>query len=500
VLTDPVLMDATLDSVRVVWFTETPGRAHHVEMASTNAPARTSLLTRTAEDADSRVPGRTWSTLTSRPVWRHEALLSGLAAGERRPYRVISDGQSSPWFTLGPAPAAGDGRLILLTSDHQLMPMAAANLQLAAEVAGDRLGAVFVAGDLVNFADRASDWFDDAGGSAFFPTIQGRARVQLGGREWHGAALAQHVPLYPAPGNHEVTGVRGATLRDRFDLVRPGEGDTTTYEQIFGRPRWYATTVGPARLIVLFAARKWRPYTWDGSAPSTFAEATADLAHPDGWGHGQHLFESLARGSRQHTWLADELSSAATRAAPVRVVMLHHPIHSIGLTSAPAFTDPDCRSTPFGRRYEYPAARDQLLHDVEPLLSRYGVELVHNGHTHIWTRFRNPAGVNFLETSNVGNTFGAYPTGGSARRILPGPADGFAEDYPDQGDAGGLAPIEPTKAPEYQPDGSALPFFSSLTATAFSLLDMDARVVRSYRADLDRPDPEVVLFDELTLG
>ncbi len=123
-------------------------------------------------------------------------------------------------------------------------------------------------------------------------------------------------------------------------------------------------------------------------------------------------------------------------------------------------------------RYEYPANADQLLGDVEPLLSRHGVQLVLNGHTHLWSRFRNAEGVNFLETSNVGNTFGAYPLGGSASRHLPGPDDGWRERYASQGDAGGLDPIIPSVAPELGRDGTPLPYLASDTMTAFSLLDL----------------------------
>ena len=505
-LTDPILLAPTATSVRVVWFTESPGEHHGVELDGRYAPAATSVLTRTAEDADSRVPGRAWSGHTSRPIWRHDALVDGLAPGERRPYRAVSDAATSVEFTLGPAPASGDGQLILLTSDHQLRPMTAANLQLAYESVGNRLGAVFHAGDLVNVADRASQWFDDAGGSSYFPVAQGRASVTINGRPWRGGELLQHVPLFPALGNHEVMGTAGDSLEERFDLAQPGRYDTTTYEEIFRIPRWYATTVGDVRLIVLFAARMWRPFTWDGSERGTFAEATANLGNPASWGYGQHIFAPICRGSEQYVWLANELKGEAAQRARFRVVMLHHPIHSIGWPAAPAFADPvqlvdrDAATGAVTRvRYEYPAHADQLLRDVEPLLSRHGVQLVLNGHTHMWSRFRNAAGVSFLETSNVGNTFGAYPVSGPATRRLPGPDDGWREPYVGQGNAGGLEPIVPSVAPEFGPDGTPRPFHASDTVTAFSVLDPVAGAVRSYRFDTADPDARLILFDDFTL-
>jgi hypothetical protein len=109
-----------------------------------------------------------------------------------------------------------------------------------------------------------------------------------------------------------------------------------------------------------------RPYSWDGSVRGTFAEATTDLADPDQWGHGLHIFASSARGSEQYEWLAAELSGEALRRARFRVVS--------------------------AVRYEYPLAADQLLHDVEPLLSRHRVELVLYGHTHVWNRFATTPG------------------------------------------------------------------------------------------------------------
>ena len=512
-LTDPILLGATATSVRVVWFTEWPGRRHDVELAGgRRLAARTTLLSRTAEDQRSRVAGRTWPRLTRRPVWRHEAVVDGLRTGERVGYRVASTGEdgrttASAWFRLA---AAGTGDLLLLTSDHQLRPLTAANLHAAYGVAGDRLGGVLCAGDLVNTPDRASEWFDDAGawdgagGCAFFPAMQGRASVTVAGHRWRGAPILQQVPLYPALGNHEVTGDVGESLHERFERVQPGTADTTTYQEIVGRPQWYATTIGPVRLIVLFAARVWRPMSWDGSVRGTFAEATADLANPSRWGHGQHLFASLARGSEQYDWLARELADPASRAARYRVVMMHHPVHSVGWTGVPPFADPvaegerDLAGAVTAVRYEYPLAADQLLRDVEPLLAAHRVPLVLTGHSHLWNRFRNDAGTHFLETSNVGNTFGAFLPG-VARRPVPGPEDGFKQPYAATGDAGGLEPVVPSAAPWHGPDGAPLPYHASDTVTAFSLLDTTAGVVRSYRFDPADPAAGAELFDELVL-
>ena len=234
-LTDPFLQLPGEDGVRVVWFTEFEGAAHYVmygEGLEARADAQTTKLSRVAEDEDSRVAVTTmrggrakqsepvFEGYTPRDVWRHEAVVTGLTG--RVPYRAVSvteDGTevSSERFTLAPLPEAGEPLQILLTSDHQLKEMTPANLEKVEETVG-RPDAVFLAGDLVNIPDRASEWFDDARGFAFFPGLQGNAAYTLERtleedglttttkRTYGGGELIQHAPLFPVIGNHEVMG------------------------------------------------------------------------------------------------------------------------------------------------------------------------------------------------------------------------------------------------------------------------------------------------------
>ena len=238
---------------------------------------------------------------------------------------------------------------------------------------------------------------------------------------------------------------------------------------------------------------------------ATFAEATADLGEPARWGHGQHIFAPISTEASSTRGSANELAGPA-RSGRVQVVTMDYPIpqHRVaggaGIADPVAFLDRDSSTGAVTRvRYEYPAHPIKPPRDLEPLLSRHRVQLVLNGHTHMRGRFRNAAGVNFLETSNVGSTFGAYPVGGAASRYLPGPVDGWHEAYVRQGDAGGLEPLAPSLAPELGPDGTPLPYLASDTVTAFSLLDPDVGVVRAYRFDTAGPDAVLVLFDEFTL-
>lgn len=276
-LNDPFLQLPTANWVRVVWFTEFAGSDHRVaygENFKFSAKATTTKLTRTREDRDSHVGESQKGEYTPimRQIWRHEAQVTGLTPNARVPYRVTSvreDGKSvsSGEFTLAPNPTPGRSIKVLLTSDHQLKPMVATNLQQVVKTVG-RVDAVFMAGDLVNIADRASEWFDDNRGGAFFPCLQGRANYQLTKTIYKGGEIIQHAPLFTAIGNHEVMGRFGrGSLGDEFDNAFPrtiGQNqqdnsfNTDTYEEIFTLPEsssggktYYATTFGDVRLVVL---------------------------------------------------------------------------------------------------------------------------------------------------------------------------------------------------------------------------------------------------------
>ena len=176
-LSAPFLQLPTENSIRVVWFTKFPGSNHRVvygEKLNRISPATTIQLSRVREDEESNSV-HSYQQTTKRDIWRHEAIVSDLSENKSIPYQVISrrDRQgkaeeiSSRVFTLAPQPQPGVPLKILLTSDHQLKPMTAANLQKVAETIG-RVDAIFFAGDLVNIPDRASEWFDDTRGGAFF--------------------------------------------------------------------------------------------------------------------------------------------------------------------------------------------------------------------------------------------------------------------------------------------------------------------------------------------
>jgi hypothetical protein len=560
-LSDPFLQNPTADSVRVVWFTEFSGTAHTVRYGlpgqENSIRAASRPLSRVREDQQSQVPGRAYDRPTRRPIWRHEAAVTGLTPGQRLPYQVLSqraDGtllERGP-FTLAPTPPAGQPLKILLTSDHQLMPMTAANLQKVQETVG-QVDAVLMAGDLVNVPDRASEWFDDARGGAFFPCLQGRAQVTLEhhGRQtvYRGGELIQHAPLFPAVGNHEVMGRyrEMAPLNEQFndpvpqavaeklyagyaDLDNPQTDlalrqrwlkdntfNTDTYGEIFSLPHpqptdsdeppgYYAVSFGDIRLISLYVTQIWRPPDLKPTTRGRYRERQADLGNPVNWGHGQHIFERIDRDSPQYAWLQRELTSDAFRQAKYKLVMLHHPPHTLGGNSVPAFTDPvrvDDRN-PDGSlraiRYEYPQDQDYIVRDLLPLLEQAGVQFVFYGHSHLWNRFVSASGMHFLESSNVGNTYGAHdaqnprPVPQTASDLEP-----YRETYVAVGDPNGLTPVMPTLVPLTRDRGERLPYIASNDMTVFSIFETGSGTVSSYYFDTRQPDSAVVKFDQFAI-
>ncbi len=549
-LTDPFLQNPTETSVRVVWFTEFAGVQHRLaygENLNRQAVATTTQLSRTREDANSHVEGsEKLQTPTRREIWRHEAEATGLTPGRRVPYRVTSvreDGQGidSDTFTLAPLPKPGQPLQILLTSDHQLKPMTAANLQKVVETVG-RVDAVFLAGDLVNVPDRASEWFDDHRGGAFFPCLQGRAgyEVKANGKtaRYTGGQLIQNAPLFTAIGNHEVMG-RFSTdtpLKAQFNdtIPRPvadtfyaqntkaynpigdpniqqawiqaNSFNTDTYREIFSLPKnqegdesYYAVSFGDIRLVVLYVTNMWRKPNLKPSGTGRYYEDRDNLDNPRQWGYGQHIFHPIHRGSRQYRWLEKELESPEFQQSKYKIVMFHHPPHSLGDNIVPPFTDPvqaivrDESGEIQQVRYDYPKDADYIIRDVVPLLEQHDVQLVFYGHSHLWNRFTSSGGMHFLETSNVGNTYGANWQ--QSNRKVPQDSD----NYVAQGDPNGLDPAIPTIAPLADENGTPLPYLASNDITAFSIFNTGTGTVTSYRFDTRQPDSQVIAFDRFEL-
>ncbi|MBW4474081.1 MAG: metallophosphoesterase family protein [Stenomitos rutilans HA7619-LM2] len=584
-LTEPFLQLPSDSSVRVVWFTDFAGTKHTVaygDRFTQTVTANTTQLSRTREDADSHLT-KQYDRVTVRPIWRHEAEVTGLKPDRRVPYRVTSmreDGATvvSETYTLTAKPSPGKPLKILLTSDHQIKPMVAANLQKVVETIG-QVDLVLFAGDLINVADRASEWFDDACGGSLFPGLQGRACYELEKNGvktcYKGGAIIQHAPMYTAIGNHEVMG-RFSTeepLNEQFyntvplqagetsfydavlntvranpaagkelvakrkEFVKDHSFNTDTYEEIFTLPqspqggkRYYAETFGDLRLVVLYITNVWRTPSLAADAKGKYRERDQDINSFREKGYGQHLFEPIAKGSPQYNWLEQELNSPEFKNAKYKLVMFHHPPHSLGENIVPAYTDPvevketeeievrhgdsglqqaraglqpspqDSPPPPLkyqvtkAIRYEYPKQDDYIIRDVVPLLEKANVQLVFYGHSHLWNRFISPSGMHFLETSNVGNSYGAFV--GDRKRVVP---TNYKEEYAASGNPNGLESIVPTIAPLLNDKKQPMPYIASNDITAFSIFDTGTGTISSYRFDTREPKSNVIKFDEFKL-
>ena len=550
-LTEPFLQWPTEDSIRVVWFTEYPDKNNRVIYGNhftRVASAVTTKMGRMREDQRSKVESLP-STTINRDIWRHESLVSGLVTGERIPYQVISDRQingkleeiRSKQYTLTPKPRPGTASKILLTSDHQLMPMVAANLQKVVETIG-QVDAVFFAGDLVNIADRASEWFDDNRGGAFFPCLQGRADYALNKSDkvthYHGGEIIQYAPLFPAIGNHEVMGRYSKTqsLNQQFEnsypriaaekqyqevagqinpeanseianaWIKNHSFNSDSYEEIFSLPntspgnkRYYAVSFGDVRLVVLYVTNMWRSPQLDPKIKGRFQEPKADLSQPKKWGYGQHIFEPITPGSEQYSWLKEELQSQEFQQSKIKMVMFHHPPHTLGGNIVPPYTTPIAQQETSteriltGIQYYYPPEQDYIIRDLLPLLESAGVQLIYFGHSHLWNRFISNNGTHYLESSNVGNSYGAHLES-NPRPIPPN------SPYAAFGDPNGLEPMMPTIAPVANGQGKPLPHVASNDITVFSILDTATASVSSYRFDTRKPDSEVIKFDQFFLN
>jgi len=439
--------------------------------------------------------------------------------------------------------------------------MTPANLQMVEQIAGvGGVDAVFFSGDLQNIPDRASEWFDDSRGWAFFPGLQGRAgytleRTRTEGdvtintsRTYVGGQIIQHAPLFPVVGNHEVMGrynvgnnlgtqfndpqpraVAEARYEELADIVNPsGDADireqwiqdnsfnTITYEEIFTLPdespggeTYYSIQYGDVFLIGLYSTRIWRTPSLDNGARGKYREPLGDLNTPDDWGYGDFIFEDLQEGSEQYNWLVEQLESDAFQNARYQIVVMHQGPHGLGDNVNPVFAHPqqiidyDENGRIEAVRYEYPIDEDILYRDLVPLFNEYGVDLVHNGHSHVWWRMENEAGLDFIETSNVGNNYGCYVPGYAERGNASVRNDPRynAENYVATGDPHGLEPIFPSAfSPQQDNEGNDLPCIASNDLTAFTLFDTETGTLSSYVFDTRDPQSESQLFDEFTIG
>lgn len=550
-MTEPILQNPGNNSVYVQWFTSGEGDNHSVLLYENGPGSEPSRVIKANSVKMERLRGGNKESncnnaSISQDIYKHIALVEDLPANEGRSvnrvlYKIESDGRRSRMYSLAANPSQGTDVKILLTSDHQIKKMCAANIEKVLDTVG-RVDAVWCAGDIVDVSDRAYDWF--YADNAFIRVMTGKAESNVNGKVYKGAPILQYAPIYTAIGNHDVMGVYSAdgdlsvqfngpiprevaikritgkeptdtkTFTEKEEAeIQDASYNTITYEQMFELPeesgtrKWYAKSIGDVRLISLDVSRVWRlpnlgmigKYTeWPGLIENTY-------------GYGDFIFERVDSDSEQIKFLEKELKSDDFQNAKYKAVMFHGEAHSLGGNQIPAFTDPVASTVVdpvTGLKmvtYDYPIDKDYISTVIEPLLEENNTDLLFNAHSHLWNRFVTAGGMNVLQTSNVGNNYGGYLD--SSREQYPSAlnrGDTYsaiasawnADNYIIKGDPYGLDPVEPTETE--LPGG--MPFLASDSVTAFSVLDTKKGMVESYYYDTAKPDSEVVLFDTFKIS
>jgi acid phosphatase type 7 len=148
-------------------------------------------------------------------------------------------------------------------------------------------------------------------------------------------------PVYPAAGNHDYADARLFTERGRRRIE--------TYKRIHRKPLYYSFDLGPAHFVSLDVNAAW----------------------------GVKAAPAIGPGSPQHAWLERDL--AASR-APWKILFLHVPVHAS----------------------EDHGDHESLRAWLEPLLERHRVQLVLQGHDHIYERSRPIKGTTFITVGSSG--------------------------------------------------------------------------------------------------
>lgn len=108
--------------------------------------------------------------------------------------------------------------------------------------------------------------------------------------------------------------------------------------------------------------------------------------------------------------------------------------------------------------------------------------------------------MHILETSNVGNSYGAYLEGYKHRTNFPSDPNLYdLDNYAAYGDPYGLAPIFPRLFSPMFHQGQPLPTVDSNEMTVFSILEIPSGQISSYGVDLQDLDPDIRLFDVFSL-
>lgn len=363
--TDPYLLAPTAGAIDIVWLTPVPTEKSWVEYGETaQYGALATAKTYEIEGLKAEDPG----------VYQQFAHIDGLKEGTRYYYRVVSESGGfrsiSGGFSFRTAPKPGTPLKFLILSDLQLMPRASASLKIAGQQGADF---IIYNGDFVFEPHKADEWLRLF---AMFQQTEDNCR------------LLQYIPIFPCPGNHEITDQN--VLKDK-GLARLESLDLRVYMQLFrsyypeeqyeaNGKHWYSVDFGDLHIVSLSAVR------WFSFPPT----------EAPGW----FLFDGISAGSPQYNWLKADLEA---KEAKYTWVSQHWHMFNRGKDTQFAFTDPVASPTD-PDQMEYPREKDYIHRDIKPLFEEYGVDAVSFGHSHVYERyFVN--GIHYIEAASGGNCY-----------------------------------------------------------------------------------------------
>ena len=351
-----------------------------------------------------------------------------------------------------------------------------------------------------------------------------------------------------------------ATGMTEAEYVRNNSFDHVTYYEMWNFPEnavegedpenFYSIRYGNVALISMNVSRVWRNWNngFENEGRGKFSEPTSTVNDLDTWGFGDMFFADYSPGSPQRQWLAEELVSDDFTSTPFRVVLTHQTMHGYGDNSVPVMANPQATitftdgtaplETTFPAtdaswtqivnaseagtiesvHYQY-SLEDDLWLGVEQELLDAGVDLVVAGHSHVWSRtfVESQTGdlrLNYLETSNVGNSFGPFNGPNNrvtwATQFYPDAATNDTRDndfwdptdYPRVGDPHGRPDVVPTEIAngiDFMRDVNgaepAKPYLSSNDFTVFTIIDSGEGTVKSYAHDTAFPLAPAVMVD-----
>jgi hypothetical protein len=362
----PYLTDLVTTNVTINWATTTSattGSIRYGRVGSESCTAHTVNATKTT------------ITVKSTTEYQWKALLSGLSSDSSYCYRVyggttdLLGSDASPVFRSQVAAGSSTSYSFAVFGDWgytdgggnnadqaRLMGQIAASGARFAVTTGDTAydsGTQTNYGDLVQKGTNTSTVF----GPSFW-TVAGDSIAMFNTQGNHGL---NSVPLVNWPQDRAVSGSSGRYQMDTYCCSNGTSSKSYPSE-------WYAFDAGRARFYVLDA-------TW-----SNANVGDADLYEND---YDAHWTSSRA----EYQWLANDLAS---HSRTVSFAFLHFPMYADNATET---SDP------------WLAGSSHL----EGLLGRYGVDIVFNGHAHIYQR--NRASATGLPVS--------YVTGGGGGKLSP---------------------------------------------------------------------------------